>query len=517
MNDRRIRSILIVGGGTAGWLAAGYLRRALDPATTIALVESSDVPRIGVGEATVPTLKTTLGFIGIDERDWMARCNGTFKMAIKFVNWRTGNDDFYHPFFARPGKTIRLHDRPYFPEIGAGLADSAFWAQSYLCAGRSDYARLASSTPALCDRNQCGDPTRHSDAVTYAYHMDAGLLAAYLRDFCVERGVRHVIDHIQEVHLDDHGAIAGIDTVAGSRLEADLYIDCSGFKGLLINEALHEPFVDQKRYLINDSALAISVRNDPQRLGIRPYTTATAHSAGWSWDIPLYHRNGCGYVYSSDHISRDAAESEIRAHFGDAAEGVHVNAISMRVGYNRRVWVKNCLAMGLAGSFIEPLESTSIFMTEYQLANLVSCFPDRTFSDALMRRYNHLCEAMYLQIRDFIVLHYVTTKREDTTYWRHMKHELPIPDSLAALLDDYKNGLPLADSSTPVVFRNSNVVSVLSGMHVFPERSLPILEHVKAEGAEAHFAAVRSQTARLLDDTPDHYAYLTSIRDPGSA
>ncbi len=511
----RIRSILIVGGGTAGWLSAAYLNRALGDSVAITLVESPFTPRIGVGEATVPTLRNTLRFLGVEERDWMARCNATFKLAVRFEDWAVppseGGHAYYHPFFPRPEPTISPFAHAFFPAVGEGFSSAQYGMQRAAADPSYRYAYEASAVPALCDAARFGVPERSEDALSYAYHMDAALLAGYLRELCVERGVTHVVAHVANADLDDRGWVRSVTTRDGQRLAADLFLDCTGFKGLLINQTLNEPFVSHARYLINDRAVAAQAPRPPSERKLRPYTTAKALSAGWMWTIPLFHRNGCGYVYSSRFATPDQAEEELRRQLGPAASDLEMNHIDIRVGACRNLWVKNCVAVGLAGAFIEPLESTSILLTEYQLAKLVALFPDRTFSEATIARYNASVLEMFEQIRDFVALHFCTTRRDDTPYWRAIRHEVEVPASLRALLEDYRRGLLPDETERVYIFRGNSITSVLTGMGVLPERSSPILDHLDPRPAERHFARVRAQTERLLATLPDHGDYIRSL------
>jgi tryptophan halogenase len=258
----------------------------------------------------------------------------------------------------------------------------------------------------------------------------------------------------------------------------------------------------------------MSAHNNPERDGIRPYTTAHALPSGWAWDVPLYHRNGTGYVYASAFCSEDEAERTLRTHLGESGEGMSASHLRMRVGRVRRLWAKNCVAIGLAAMFVEPLESTSIFFTEYQLSTLVSLFPDRSFPQALTDRYNETVIQMYEQIRDFIVMHYCTTQREDTPFWRTMRHDLTIPDTLKARLDAVRAGIAPTDYREFHVFRAQNWAAILSGMRFYPERSLPILEHAPSGAAEKRFRELAAHTEALSASTSKHYDYIRSLHEP---
>lgn len=514
MSDQRIRSVLIVGGGTAGWMAAAYLNRALAADVQITVLESPVVGRIGVGEATIPTLRDTLRFIGVEERDWMRACGATFKSSIKYKNWRVGpnagvEDEFHHPFFPRPEPLIHPYGVSHSQIPGDGFTSVHYWMKRVATGRKGGFDRLVSPNPALCDERRF----EATPEDRYAYHMDAALLAEFLRKLATGRGVRHVQDHMTDAKLDDRGFIESVKTSSGAVLEAELFLDCTGFRSLLLGKALGEPFQNENECLPNDRAVALSAQNHAETRGIPPYTLAYAMKSGWSWHIPLFHRFGTGYVYSTNFLTPDQAEREMRELLGpDCDEKEVANHIQIRVGRTRRQWVKNCVGVGLAGMFIEPLESTGIFMSEFQISSLVSCFPDRTFAPALTRRYNALMDDVYEQIRDFVVMHYVTTSREDTPYWRFIRHELKVPDSLATALEAWKSGLPPTDYRHFAIFRTNSWAAILSGMQVYPETCSPILMHADDTAADARFARVAAETKRLLEVTPKHYDFIRSLQ-----
>jgi tryptophan halogenase len=325
--------------------------------------------------------------------------------------------------------------------------------------------------------------------------------------------VEHIVDDVTDVELDGAGSIAAVRTKQARRLAADMFIDCTGFRSLLLGRALKEPFLSSLGYLPCDSAVALQPPNQPDREDIPPYTVSRANSAGWSWHIPLYHREGTGYVYASQFLDKDAAERELRTLLGPRAKDVAANHIRMRVGRTQRVWVKNCVAIGLSAMFIEPLESTSIFMTEYQLSNLVTLFPDRTFPAAIRERYNEMMAQVYDQIRDFIVMHYCTTQREDTAFWRAVKNELPIPDSLRTILEGYRSGMSPTDFRKMNIFLDHNWASVFSGMGVYPERPPPIMRHAPSAAAEQRFLELERLSRALCERTPSHAAYIRSLHE----
>ena len=420
-----VRNILIVGGGTAGWMAATYLAAQLKATGgTVTLVESPAIPTIGVGEATVPPLVGFLRVLGISEEEFMRRSHATFKLGIRFQNWHDGADAFWHPFGPVGGAIDGLPIFHYWVKsLRAGHAEGPYTSyslQSLL--GEQDKApRSAARSTLIYDRGQ------------YAYHLDAGAFAEFLKGEAIRRGARHVPDEVTEVGVDERGHIRGVRTRQHGVLSADLYIDCSGFRALLAEKALGDPYIDWSDTLLCDRALAA-----PLPLGgeMPPYTRSTAMSAGWIWQIPLTHRVGNGYVYSSRFTGEEAAGRELAGLLKTDVDTLQPRLLKMRVGRRTRCWQGNCIAMGLASGFVEPLESTGIFIIQRGLALLLTYFPDLGFDPHLARRYNERMAATYDEIRDFILAHYVLTRRADSEFWRAYR-ELPLPDSLAALLDAY--------------------------------------------------------------------------------
>lgn len=508
--DERIRTIVIAGGGTAGWLSAAYLNRALGDSVKITLVESSAVDTIGVGEATIPSLSYTMEFIGFCDHEWMPHVNGTYKAAIKFADWAPSVRPYYwHPFSTqRPEPMASPFERPYFLEVGTGLPLVHYAMHERLNGNKDFLSSMCVPTNALCEEKRTPiHPTDPRMNVRTAYHLDAGLLAKFLRKVATGRGVHHRIGHIGEVELDDRGYISALKLTDGARLEADLFIDCTGFRSVLLNGALKEPFENDNKHLLCDSAVAISCENNPERDGIAPYTTATALKYGWMWDIPLFHRSGCGYVYCSSFLDKESAEREAREFLGPRSDKGSANHIKIRVGRSRNLWVKNCVAIGLSGSFIEPLESTGIFLIEYGLQNLLTLFPNRRFSAPFIRKYNQNMRRMYEELRDFVVLHYCINKRTDTDFWQAVREPGTIPDSLKEKLEFFKESLPILDSGF-AMFKTISYACILDGNGELPNHGYPLLEHVGYEAGLKRLAAVREDTRRLLAGMPTHYEFL---------
>ncbi len=510
---KSIRSVLVVGGGTAGWLSAAYLHRALGPNVTVTLVESPNIGRIGVGEATVSTLRATMAFLGFDESQWMPHVGATYKTAVRFEQWNRsaseGREHFYHPFFEHRQEPM-LHPLPtYLLEVGDGVSLMHYWHKRRLEGDATPYAYAVFPGPAICDARKAPRFAGSDQwAVPTAYHLDAHKFAAFMAAKIVERGVRHVRDDVTGVKLDSRGFIAGVATREHGELTADLYVDCTGFRSVLLGQTLKEPFDSAAKWLWNDSAVAMRPKNAPGDL--EPYTLARASDAGWMWNIPLYHRAGTGYVYSSRYASSDGAERELRGYLGErATEETPALHLKFTPGRYRRAWVGNCVAIGLAASFIEPLESTTIFLIEYALGNLLTLLPDRDFDPARAKRYNRIVAQMFDEVRDFIALHFALANRRDTPYWRDLAEASALPDSLAEHLEFFRASLPLGERFRNFVFRERSYCCLLSGLGRLPTSPYPLLAHVGGEEqADRAFAEMAARSSDLAARLPGHREYL---------
>jgi tryptophan halogenase len=515
-----ITKVVIVGGGTAGWLSAAYLNRAFGAKVDITLVESSRIPRIGVGEATVPTLRTTFKFLGMQEEDWMPKCNAAFKSAVRFNDWRkphagTDRHTYYHPFFTVPEPAVPIYEQPFHKRFGRGVSLAHFWTKLRLAGDkriRETFGDAGMALQTLCEQNKAPRPLPGSDApdpgFRYAYHFDAALIAQYLRDLAVGRGVRHVVADVTSVGLDERGHIANIVTDTGGEITGDLFLDCTGFRGLLINQTLKEPFISAQEFLMCDSAVALPSSHHPS--GMRPYTSANARPDGWIWEIPLYHREGSGYVYSSRTTTPEKAEQHLRDFLGPRALDDQANHIKMRVGHNRRSWVNNCVAVGLSSCFVEPLESTTIALIEYQLALLVLHFPDSDLDERRQYRYNELMTSAFEDLRDFIVMHYALSDRDDTEFWRAVR-EMPLPDSLQTKLVEYAESIIVPDGSQLRLFETRSLWAILSGMDFQFTKAPPAVDLMSDEAAWEMFEHIDKEREIYSAALPDQRTYLEAI------
>ena len=449
------RNLVIVGGGSSGWIAAAYLNGVLNkngqqPKVNITLVESPDIPRISVGEATVLAIRHLLAVIGIDEIDFLKATDGSFKQAIKYVNWVNNDDSFYyHPF------------NKFSPKPIDNLA------KHWLASDRSiPFVETCSAQPHICELGLSPHMMGQWDMgakFSYAYHMNAQKFADLLRDISIPRGVNHLLENVVDIEMKNDEHIAAIHTDQGKRIEADLFVDCTGFKAKLIEEKLAVPFEDCSQWLLNDRAITMHVPYDKLYPGmVRPYTTATALSNGWIWDIPMQNQRSIGYVHSSSFISIEHAEREMRAYQGPGCEELNSRVIHFKVGRRKQNWKGNCIAIGLSGGFIEPLESTGLYLSDLGAVMLAEHFPfyDQDIDDMAFR-YNRIMSNQFYEILDFINMHYCLTQRTDTEYWRTVQKPEHITDRLKAKLDFWKIKPP-----SPLDFEDQNFLGLSSDVNI---------------------------------------------------
>jgi len=514
--DDRIKKVVILGGGTAGWMTASYLSKMFGTEIKITLIEADTIPKIGVGEATVPNLQRAFfDFLGIPEDEWMRECNASFKGAVKFVNWRKtpdaqGNNHFYHHFGLIPNcDNVPLSQYWNLRRETQGNDE----AMDYSC-----YFQSAILDAKLSPRMLDGART-----MAYAWHFDAHLVAAYLAKLATGWGVERVIDELETVEHHPDGSIAALTTKKGGRYDGDLFVDCSGFRSLLINKAMNEPFIDMSNHLFCNSAVAASVPHDDAANGIEPYTSAIAMKNGWTWKIPMLGRFGSGYVYASDFVSQDQATDEFLKLWNLDPNKVNLNHIRFRTGRNRRTWVKNCVSIGLSSCFLEPLESTGIYFIYAAIYQLAKHFPDKSFNPTLIERFNEEIETMYDDSRDFLQAHYFTTSRDDTPFWLANKNDLHLSDNIKHKLATYKSGLavnmPITDeanyyASFEAEFRNfwtnSSYYCIFAGMGWLPDSPMPKIRYrpEQIKRAAAMFVDLKHKGAELKAKLPSTHEYL---------
>lgn len=460
-----MENIVIVGGGTAGWLCAGILaaeyRYQNMPTRQITLVESPDVSTIGVGEGTWPTMRTTLHRIGLSETEFIRSCSASFKQGSKFVGWKDGNhqDAYYHPF-----------------SIPVGFADTNVYAAWQAFYPERKFDEAVNIQSRVCDRSvapkQITTP-EYAGALNYGYHLDAGKFSELLMRHCTNvLGVRHIRDHVTEVKTDTEGYIASLATLDSGDIAADLYIDCSGTHSLLIGRHYQIPFVDCRQYSINDRALAVQVPYARKDSPIASATIATAQSAGWTWDIGLSSRRGVGYVYSSDHISQNQAEEELLKYLQPTVDkeilhGLSFRKLDINPGYREKFWHKNCVAVGMSAGFIEPLEASALALVELAAAMIRDELPpSRNAMVVVEKKFNTIFNYRWQRIIEFLKLHYVLSRRRDSQYWMDAVDPAGMPDGLQDMLELWQYRPPYVRDflQTEEVFPYASYMYVLYGM-----------------------------------------------------
>ena len=496
------KRILIVGGGTAGWLTAGYLAKRLStdlPAgVAITLVESAEIGILGVGEGTFPTIRNTLATIGISEADLVRRCGASFKQGAKFAHWRftpgePGPDHYTHPF--------------QVAQADNGLELLPYWLLGH--GGTSNWDEVCSPQKKAADAHRAPKLPSHPDYVAplnYAFHFDAVALAGLLRDKAVANGVEHLIDQMTGVIIGVDGSIAGIDTESHGRLEADLYIDCTGFRAELIGKALGVPYRSCRDVLFCDSALAMQVPYRDERDPINSYTLATAQEAGWMWEIGLDRRRGVGHVFSSAHTDDARAEELLRGYVGAGHVDLEVRKIRFEAGYREINWHRNCVAIGLSSGFFEPLEATGIVFSEVAAGMVANLFPWGGDMETSARQFNANMLARYDRARDFIKLHYCISERRDTAFWRDNVDAASIPDSLHDLLERWRYRPPTEiDTDANVdIFTEASWQYVLYGMGWKTDLSARAGAYRYAADARRAFAEVERQATFAIANLPSN-------------
>lgn len=431
-----MRRVVIVGGGSAGWIMAAYLNGALNDrgrnkTVSISLVESPDIPRISVGEATVPSIHHILDVVGVDEKAFMQATDATFKQSIKYVNWLENDGTGYHHPFNRA-------------TLGPIDNSGANWMVS-----RRDipFMETVSAQTLIAEGNR-GPKTPDGQPfvapMKYAYHFDAQLFADYLTEIATAAGVEHIRANVIKVNMRDNGLIQSVDLDTEQQIEGDIFIDCTGFRSILMEKALGVPFEDFSQWLFCNQAVVAQFGYEDYFPGVvRPYTTATAMSAGWIWDTPTQTRRAIGYVHSSDFIDADQAAQELLAYQGVPADKAETRLVKFKVGKRQKAWAGNCIAAGLASGFIEPLESTGIYLSELAAVLLAEHFPHRDEDLApLAFRFNRVVSNRYYEILDFINMHYCMTRRTDTEFWRAVQRPEHITDRLQAKFEYWRTKPP---------------------------------------------------------------------------
>jgi flavin-dependent dehydrogenase len=494
-----IKRIVIVGGGTAGWLSAAIIaakhHMGRNQGFSITLVESSDIPTVGVGEGTWPTMKNTLREIGLKEADVFKRCAAAFKQGGKFVNWVHGNGDFYYHPFTVPLGYGRIDLAPYIDNIEDYAVETNF--QHHVCE-----AGLAPRT---------ANEKEYQSQCNYAYHLDAGAFATVLKEHCLETfGVQHKIASVGNVVLDESGAIDHLVYQDGSEERADLFVDCTGFASLLLGKAMGVDFINTDDVLFNNRALAVHVPYDGPDSPVATHTIATGQKAGWIWDIGLTTRRGVGHVFSTDYISEDEAESVLRDYIGNDHQDYAVRQIKFNSGYRSTFWKKNCVAIGLSAGFVEPLEATALMLIEISARYVADQLPaNEAVMGIVARRFNEQMRYRWRRIIDFLKLHYMLTQRPEP-YWQAHRNPDSIPQSLLDDLEMWRYRGPISSDFDAVIelFPAASYQYVLYGMGFKPDFSAQPHLYQQSAQAQQIIEQNRRLTTQMLQSLPTHREYI---------
>ncbi len=495
MTAQLLDRVVIVGGGTAGWMAAAALGHLLEGSPTqVTLVESEAIGTVGVGEATIPPIIAFNTMLGIDENEFVRQTNATFKLGIEFVDWLELGHSYIHPFgdFGRDFDAI-----PFYQ----------YWLHRSL-AGEKDDLFSYSLMVEACRRERFMRPVKDRpqsaySGINYAFQFDASLYAAFLRRFAESKGVERIEGRIQDVTQDaESGHVTAVQLESGAAVAGDFFIDCSGFRGLLIEGALETGYEDWRSYLPCDRAIALPCESNGFAV---PYTRATAREAGWQWRIPLQHRTGNGHVYCSEFMEDDEAERILRANL-DGAPLAEANRLRFVTGHRKQFWNGNVLALGLAAGFMEPLESTSIHLIQTSLARLLTHFPDKRFNPADREAFNARTLKEYERVRDFLVLHYTATRREDSEFWRHCQ-TIEQSDELQRRIEQFREGGRIFEEPNDV-FGTASWLAVMYGQGIEPVATNPLIAKLPFERIDSVIRKIRATIDNAANEMPSHQEFI---------
>lgn len=497
MNEHAIRNVVIVGGGTAGWMAAAALSRYLDNGyTRTTLIESDEIGTIGVGEATIPPLLNFNAMLGLNENEFVTATKATFKLGIEFVNWGAIGERYFHPFgeLGHGLQGVHFHQL-YLRERSRNLIqDVSAWSMSAVAASLGRYARPSR------------DARPPFNGLNYAFHFDAGLYAAFLRQYAERNRVTRIEGKITDTTLNgESGLVESVTLRDGRRVEGDLFIDCSGFRGLLIEGALKTGYEDWTHWLPADRAIAVpsAYSGNPD-----PFTRATAHERGWQWRIPLQHRMGNGIVYSSKHMSDDEAARVLL----DNLEGeplAEPRRLTFTTGRRVDAWSGNVVTLGLSGGFVEPLESTSIHLIQAGISKLLALFPDKRFNPVERSEYNRIMRTVFEDVRDFVILHYWANRRTDSEFWKQCA-AMEIPESLQRKVELWCSKARCFRDEAEL-FPTQSWVSVMLGQGVLPETYEPIADALDEEKVASALQQMREAILQTAQRLPKHGEFIAQI------
>ncbi len=493
-SNQAIKNIVIAGGGSAGWMTAAALAKIIGTSGySIKLIESEEIGTISVGEATIPNIRQFNAMIGIDENDFLKYTQGTFKLGIEFVDWRKKGHAYMHPF------------GPYGANM-MGVPFHHFWLKNLQSGGEDDLLSYCLEG-AAAKKNKFTRPLNIPNSplasINYAFHFDATLYAKYLRVYSEALGVKRIEGKIEEVKQDSkNGFIQRLVLTDGTVIEGDLFIDCTGFRGLLIEQTLNTGFEDWGHWLPSNSAAAQASIVEGE---MKPYTVSTAHQSGWQWQIPLQSRIGNGHVYSREHLSDDEAISNLQQNMPGEAQG-EPRLLKWKNGRRKKAWNKNCIAIGLSAGFLEPLESTGLHLIQSAISRLLSLFPDKSFRQADIDAYNQFSNFDIEKVRDFIILHYKITERDDSPFWNYCRN-MEIPESLQTKIALYRShGRVFRDGNE--LFNELSWLSVLHGQGVEAEGYHPLVDNMPEQEMKMQLARMQQIIKQCLNQIPSHNEYI---------
>ncbi|MGN6423246.1 MAG: tryptophan halogenase family protein [Asticcacaulis sp.] len=490
-----VRKLVIIGGGAAGWMCAAAFARALGgPALSVTLIESEEIGTVGVGEATIPTLLDFNAFLGVDENAFMRETAATYKLGIEFVNWSRPNSRYFHPF------------GDYGVEMN-GVAFTHYWLRYLRCGGASDFglfnAQTLSARQGRFGRLQEINP--NIPPVNYAFHFDAGLYGRFLRKLAEGMGVTRIEGRIERAEQDAQtGDVTAVALTDGRRVEGDLFIDCSGFRGLLISETLKVDFVDWSHWLPCNRAAAVACDKTGPAL---PFTRSTAQEAGWQWRIPLQHRTGNGYVFCDAYLSEDEACAKLLSRL-DGPSRSDPRVLKFTTGHRKRMWVNNVVAIGLSSGFLEPLESTAIHLAQTAIFRLLKYFPNGPIVPALRDGFNTEILAEYDNVKDFLIAHYKITRRDDTPFWRACR-DMAVPDSLKNRLDVFA-ARNITQVKAEELFKEASWFAVLAGQGLIPASYHPAADRMPSDEFRWRMDRIREGTQGRAAAMPPHEAWIAA-------
>lgn len=522
MKEHKIKQIVILGGGSAGWLTAGRIAAERGADVQVTLIESPDIPSIGVGEGTWPSMRVTLQKIGISENQLFQECDAAFKQGAKFARWVNGSEDdfYYHPLVLPHG--FREADL-----ASAWLSSKSQSSKNQTSEKQVPFADAVCCQSHLCEHGlapkQIGTP-EYASVANYAYHLDAVKLGKLLQKHCTEKlGVHHILDTVIQVHSKEDGDIAALETRANGKVAGDLFVDCSGLQSVLLGQHYKIPFESKKDTLFNDTAIAMQIPYSEEQSPIACHTVSTAHEAGWIWDIGLPTRKGVGIVYASDYMDSERAEMRLREYAAvslgmDKVEQISSRKIDISPGHRQTFWHRNCVAIGLSAGFLEPLEASALVLVESSASILAEELPaNRKVMDTIAKRFNKRLHYYWDTIVDFLKLHYVLSQRTDSDYWLAHRKPETASDRLNESLDLWRTQIPNKYDFplTEEMFPAASWQYVMYGMGFESQLQKSQLQKDKLDTALDFMVESRELTRRYLQVLPDHRVLIEKIRQYG--